>query len=88
MCLLMCTLRHVPTDWQAAPPAACAALCLPCVEDPVSFEDKLISFKSIYHFPSQVLEEKVSTKLTHSGTGFLKLTYFSGVTLGAHAMYL
>lgn len=59
MRLLMCTLRHVRADWQAVP-AACAALCLPCMEDPVSFEDKLIPLKSVYHFPSQVLEEKVS----------------------------
>lgn len=57
---LMRTLRHVSADWQAAPPAACAALCLPCMEDLVSFEDKLIPLKSVYHFPSQVMEEKVS----------------------------
>lgn len=52
-------VRHV-SDWRADPPAACAALCLPCMEDPVSFEDKLIPLKSVSHFPSQVLEEKVS----------------------------
>lgn len=58
MRLLVCTLGHVGADWQAAPPAAGAALCLPCMEDPGSFEDKLVPLKSVYHFPSQVLEEK------------------------------
>lgn len=56
MRLLMCALRHVRADWQAVPPAACADLCLPCMEDPVSFQDKLIPLKPCYHFPSQVLE--------------------------------
>lgn len=57
----MRTLRHVGADWQAASPATCAALCLPCTEGPVSFEDKLIPLKSVYHFHSQVLEEEVSS---------------------------